>query len=384
MADDVFINSRAAVYQGSQGKSIAFPDVCLCPPGPPAGPIPAPLPNTVQASDLAAAARTVLIGDTPTGKRSSYFARSIGNEVARSTGGGVISHTVQGKAYFQTFSPNVFIEGEPAVRHLDLLTQNHLAQPGNTPPATWLSAMAAVDAAPGPKNLSKRPPKTEGTSSITILVVDELGQPVSTAFKVATPKNQKVADRLLWGGQITITRVGEGQCNLELPEIDQACRRHKRTKAANADRDSVAYQPGRRLDLATGKIHRVVVPAFRTLWLEIPIIADHGTADEQKFTLTGDGGYRFTRTVKPPEPDAAREADAEGDDLGDEMVVSLDFPGLSAGSTYSLIRQPKKGAPETLFAGRTFEDLFPDDIDGGGDLFANAEQRRRQTESDDG
>ena len=38
MGDKVFINGRAAVHKGSAGKAIAFPDVCLCPPTPPAGP----------------------------------------------------------------------------------------------------------------------------------------------------------------------------------------------------------------------------------------------------------------------------------------------------------------------------------------------------------
>ena len=52
MADNVFVNDRAAIHKGSAGKSIAFPDVCLCPPSPPSGPIPTPLPNTAQAMDL--------------------------------------------------------------------------------------------------------------------------------------------------------------------------------------------------------------------------------------------------------------------------------------------------------------------------------------------
>ena len=37
MGDTVFVNGRAVVHKDSAGKSIAFPDVCLCPPGPPAG-----------------------------------------------------------------------------------------------------------------------------------------------------------------------------------------------------------------------------------------------------------------------------------------------------------------------------------------------------------
>jgi len=94
MGDSVFINGRAAVHKGSAGKSIAFPDVCLCPPSPPAGPIPTPLPNAVQAADLDGGAKSVLIEGNPNGKQSSFFKKSTGNEVSRPTGGGVITHGV--------------------------------------------------------------------------------------------------------------------------------------------------------------------------------------------------------------------------------------------------------------------------------------------------
>jgi hypothetical protein len=142
MGDTVFINGRAAVHAGSAGKSIAFPDVCLCPPTPPAGPIPTPLPNNVQAADLDGGASSVLIEANPMGKQSSNFKQSTGNVVAQSTGGGVVTAQVQGKAYFQSFAMNVMIEGEPAVRHLDLVTHNHAGpQPPNTPPMPWLATM---------------------------------------------------------------------------------------------------------------------------------------------------------------------------------------------------------------------------------------------------
>jgi hypothetical protein len=125
----------AAVHAGSAGKSIAFPDVCLCPPTPPAGPIPTPLPNNIKAADLDGGASSVLIEGNPMGKKSSNFKMSSGNEVSRPTGGGVVTAGVQGKGYFASFAMNVMIEGEPAVRHLDLVTHNHTGpQPPNTPP----------------------------------------------------------------------------------------------------------------------------------------------------------------------------------------------------------------------------------------------------------
>jgi len=148
MGDNVFINDRAAVHSGSMGQSIAFPDVCLCPPTPPTGPIPTPLPNTVVAQDLTAGAVTVLIEGNPAGTSQSFFMKSTGNEVSRPTGGGVMTMAVQGSAHWGTFAMNVFFEGQPAVRHMDLLTHNHLVQPGNTPPSPWMSAMGPPSVPP--------------------------------------------------------------------------------------------------------------------------------------------------------------------------------------------------------------------------------------------
>jgi hypothetical protein len=121
---------------------MAFPDVNLCPPTPPAGPIPLPLPNIAKAADLQGGAESVTIGGNPMGKQSSFFAKSTGNESAQSTGGGVVSHVIQGKAYFVSYSVDVSIEGEKAVRHLDMMTHNHAAQsPPNAAMGTYLGSM---------------------------------------------------------------------------------------------------------------------------------------------------------------------------------------------------------------------------------------------------
>jgi hypothetical protein len=132
-ANGLFIASK-----GPEGKSIAaFPDVCMSPPGPPAGPVPLPYPNTALAGDMGpgsasvkAAGRAIMLQDT------SFIAKSTGDEAATASfGAGVVSHTIQGKAYPQTFSPNVKIEGKGVIRSLDLVTHNHQGTtPGNTPP----------------------------------------------------------------------------------------------------------------------------------------------------------------------------------------------------------------------------------------------------------
>ena len=351
MPDNVFANGRAVVYAGSQGQSIAFPDVCLCPPTPPAGPVPTPLPNTVKAPDLQDGATTVLTGGKPTGKKSSYFAKSTGNEVAQSTGGGVISHTVQGKAYFQSFSPNVFVEGEPVVRHLDMLTQNHLAQPGNTPPAVWMSAMSPPSAAdPGPQNLAMKPELVEGKAFIRIAVVDELGDPVVTAFKITTPQGQRVEDRFLWGGSVWLSNLKAGNCKLVLPDIDKQCRAVKRRTPAKADKAEIAYPLGDHLDLATGTSHRVIVPAFRTLWIEIPRAADdEDSLTAQRFTLKSDDGQ-----YQPLKGTAA------DDPVKDDEVVTMEFPGVFVGPKYALVHQAGGDSAVEVFSAQPFEALFPE------------------------
>ena len=69
-------------------------------------------------------------------KDSSCFKSSMGDEAATKTlGMGVVSHQISGKCYFVAGSMDVQIEGESAVRHLDMTTHNHMSKaPGNTPP----------------------------------------------------------------------------------------------------------------------------------------------------------------------------------------------------------------------------------------------------------
>lgn len=142
MGDKVYANSMSILHKGSAGKSMAtFPDTCLCPPTPPAGPIPTPLPNNAMASDLVDGASSVLIEGNPVGTKKSNLSKSTGNETSKPTGGGVVTHTTQGKAQFVSQSMDVKAEGEGVVRHLDMCTHNHMATPGNTPPWPVIAMM---------------------------------------------------------------------------------------------------------------------------------------------------------------------------------------------------------------------------------------------------
>jgi hypothetical protein len=143
VGDTVFANGMAILHKGSGGKSMgAMPDVCLCPPPAPTGPVPTPLPNNSMASDIDGCATSVFIEGNPAGTVESFIKTSTGNEVSKPTGGGVASHATKGKTYFIMGSMDVLIEGKGAVRHLDTGTHNHGSDPGNTPP--WPTVAAAM------------------------------------------------------------------------------------------------------------------------------------------------------------------------------------------------------------------------------------------------
>jgi len=148
MANEVYANGREVSCKAADGKSIcAFPDVCLSPPSPPAGPIPIPYPNTAFASDTTSGSKTVKISNKEVMlKDKSYFKKSTGDEAATKTlGMGVVTHQITGKVYFTSWSMDVKVEGENVVRMLDLTTHNHMSVPGNSPPWPYIDAMA-VDA----------------------------------------------------------------------------------------------------------------------------------------------------------------------------------------------------------------------------------------------
>lgn len=139
MANDVFANGRELACKAGSGKSIcAFPDVCFTPPENPTTPpgVPIPYPNTGMANDTTSGSKKVKIsGKEVMLKNKSYFKKSIGNEAGSAAKKGVVTSTNRGKVYFTAWSMDVKIEGENAVRHLDMTTHNHASLPGNT--LTW-------------------------------------------------------------------------------------------------------------------------------------------------------------------------------------------------------------------------------------------------------
>lgn len=123
----VGVNYLSVVHKGSNGITIAFPDVCKTPS--PAGPIPIPYPNIAKSSDTAKGTKKVKCDGQSTCVKDSNFKMSTGDE-AGSAGGGVVSNKIKGKAEFILFSFDVKFEGKNVARAFDLMLHNDK----NTPP----------------------------------------------------------------------------------------------------------------------------------------------------------------------------------------------------------------------------------------------------------
>ncbi len=171
MTKKVFANGNSLTAKSGSEKVIAaFPDVCLSPPSPPAGPIPIPYPNTSFAKDLKKGSKKVKVGNKPVALhgQSHYKTSPLGNEAAtRSFGGSVITHQITGKTYFAAHVMDVLVEGRKVCRHIDLTTSNHASMPGSTPPNPNLGAMsvAADEGKTGKCKCCQGPQHSEGTAT---------------------------------------------------------------------------------------------------------------------------------------------------------------------------------------------------------------------------
>jgi Domain of unknown function (DUF4150)/GHH signature containing HNH/Endo VII superfamily nuclease toxin 2 len=152
MANEVYANGREVSCKSGSGKSVAaFPDVCFTPPQTPATPpgVPLPYPNTGMTSDTTDGSKTVVIsGKEAMLKNKSYFSKSSGDEAGCAPKKGVLTSVNRGKVYFNAWSMDVKIEGENAVRHLDITTHNHGSFPGNSPTWPFLDAQAFAGEGP--------------------------------------------------------------------------------------------------------------------------------------------------------------------------------------------------------------------------------------------
>jgi len=146
---NVVINGRTAVHADS-GGSLNTIDICITKKGKSCGPV--VYNNVAKSGDTANAASTVFINGQPACHNSADFAKSKGDEPGK-CGGGRRSGTIKQKAEFVTYASNVFIEGKPAVRQMDLMVSNNrnttpmpLMQPGaGKPPPVELIAEQKVE-----------------------------------------------------------------------------------------------------------------------------------------------------------------------------------------------------------------------------------------------
>lgn len=140
MANQVFANNREVSCRAGSGKSIcAMPDVCLTPPENPATPpgVPVPYPNSAFDSDTSDGSKSVQIsGKEVMLKNASFFKSSTGDEAGCAAKKGMLSSTNKGKVYFTSWSMDVMFEGQNAVRHLDMTTNNH-ASPASNEAVPW-------------------------------------------------------------------------------------------------------------------------------------------------------------------------------------------------------------------------------------------------------
>ena len=343
MGDTVFINGKAAVHSGSAGKVVFFPDVCLSPPGPPAGPVPIPYTNTAVAADLDGAATTVTIEGNRMGHLASFIAKSTGDEPAQSTGGGVLSHTVQGKAYFLTGSADVLVEGKPAVFHTSLMTGNHLARlPGNTPPGVWMSTMIPPAVTPSRSSKTQR----EGKHHLDVLVVDIEGMPVQyEAYEVITPAGNKVTGITLKDGGIHLKGLKSGKCKISLPRRDQkgvvkSCMPRTATHGK-------LYNPGSPMSLETDQAHTIEIGWGPSYWLHLPLRRKDTKLADDKFILRSkDDKYKVERTLRDD-----HRAGGSG--------VLLEFIDLRRGLEYTLTHDTgEDGVVSVVFRDLSFEAIF--------------------------
>ena len=158
MGNNVVINGRTAVHAGSQGQ-LTTVDVCKTP----SRCRPAQYSNVAVSRDSAMTASSVKINGHPVCHRTSNFAVSAGDEPGSC--GGIVSGTIKQMAEFVTFSNNVFIEGIPAVRQMDLMTSNLK----NTPPMPLQQPGAGQPPALKPKGARKSEPSESYTMGVTLV-----------------------------------------------------------------------------------------------------------------------------------------------------------------------------------------------------------------------
>ncbi len=168
MSDSVLINGRTAVHAGSKG-TLTTTDVCLTQVG--NAIVPIPYMNVAQSKDADKTASSVLINGQPACHVKSVFAKSTGDEAGNKKG--IISGKKAAEASFVSSSFDVLIEGEPAVRAMDLMVSNAK----NTPP---MPLMQSIGMPPLPKSVQV--PEELEPEQPNVIAIDQYGENRSSGF----------------------------------------------------------------------------------------------------------------------------------------------------------------------------------------------------------
>lgn len=116
----IVVNKMTPSHKGSNGTSIAFPDVCKTPT--PAGPVPIPYPNIAMSKDLIKGSTTVKMDGQSISVKGAKFSMSTGDEAGSALG--VASNKIKGMLEFANYSFDVKVNGKNVCRLLDPAQQN--------------------------------------------------------------------------------------------------------------------------------------------------------------------------------------------------------------------------------------------------------------------
>ena len=228
MSCNVFANGDAIACKAGADKVVsAFPDVCLSPPSPPAGPIPVPYPNTSFSKDMQSGSKTVMIKNKEVMLKDQSFYKTspLGDEAAtKSLGASVVTHVITGKTYFVAWSMDVKFEDQNVDRHTDLTTSNHASPMGSTPPKD-ADELASEAAAAGPKcDCCKMPAHSPEQIAGPAMTEEEWYNPDAKARK-AKPPNKREAEAMAWA---TVLRkeARDKKCPVVHDDPKDPCAKH--------------------------------------------------------------------------------------------------------------------------------------------------------------
>ncbi|RTM10352.1 MAG: DUF4150 domain-containing protein [Hyphomicrobiales bacterium] len=261
MTKNVFAGMWEIAAENGMNKSIArFPDVCMSPPSPPAGPIPIPYPDTSFSNNLKSGSSTVLIGGKAAAlaQQSYYQEPVLGDEAAtRTFGANVVTHQITGKTYFQAWCMDVKFEGKNVCRHLDITTSNHASEATTTAPlVTAETQSTGGGGAKGEQrsmlceccgNLAHSAAQLRGES----ITEEEFYNPSQTGLRSITGKGGKQTLRNL---DLTPKQRAQGQrglndaqgvrelCPDQMPPKDGPCSKYYRITPAEKEAIDTHYE----------------------------------------------------------------------------------------------------------------------------------------------